>query len=145
MPVLLFGPIKHVVANLNTGKDTSRILLQHHGKLLHPLGWIRPFPFVGQLLDGSRFCHFFEGCESVQNNPPLPAHVAGFTEHAASSKFDEQGTGGLDARHPVGRVPHGDGRYPCVFDHPLNQTHGLMAFRSDRHKEKDVNRLGLNP
>src|SRR5208283_846055 len=86
-----------------------------------------------------------EGRESVQNDPPLAVYVAGLTEHAASRKLDEQGTRRFYTGHSVGRVPHGDGRYPRFLNHPLNQTHGLMALRSDRHKEKDVDRLGLYP
>ena len=109
------------------------------------LSRIGPLPLVGQLRDGSRFRHCSEGRESVQNDPPLAAHIAGFTEHAAARKLNQQGTRGFDAGHPVGHVPHGDCRYPRFLDRPLNQTHGLMALRSDRHKEKEVNRLGLYP
>jgi len=38
-----------------------------------------------------------------------------------------------------------ESRYPRFLNNPLNQTHDLMALRSDRHKEKDVDRLGLYP
>lgn len=86
-----------------------------------------------------------EGRKSVHNYPPLAVHIAGFPKHAASRKLDEQGAGRFDVGHPVGRVPHGNRRYPRFLDHPLNQTYGLMALRSDRYKEKDIDRLGLYP
>ena len=108
-------------------------------------GGIRPFPSIGQLLNGSRFRHCLKGLQGIQNDPPLAAHVAGFAKHAAPRKPDEQCPRRFDAGHPVRRVSHGDGRYTGFLHHPLNQTHGLMTLGSDGHKEKDVNGLGSYP
>ena len=66
---------------------------------------------------------------------PLPLHVARFTEHTTARKLDQHGPGRLDVRHSVGGITHRDGGNAGFLYQALNQTHGLMAFRSDRHQE----------
>ena len=94
---------------------------------------IRPLPLVRQLLDRARFGHGLQGIQCIQDNAALAVDIARLSEHAAASKLNQQGPGRLDGRHPL-RIAHGDGGDSRFFGHSLNQTHGLMALRSDRHQ-----------
>lgn len=48
-------------------------------------------------------------------------------------------------RHSVWRIAHRDRWNSGFLDQALNQTHGLMTFRSDRHQKKDVDPGGFDP
>lgn len=106
---------------------------------------IGSFPLVGQFLNGARFGHGPQGVQGIKNDAFLAFHVSRFTKHTTPCKFYKQGPRRLDVGHPIWRIAHGDGGNPCLLCHPLNQTHGLMTFRSDRHQEKDVNPFGPDP
>lgn len=99
---------------------------------------IRLLPAIGQFLNRSGFGHGLQGRQCIQNDAPLAFDVARFTEHAAARKLDQQGPRRLDMRHAVGGIAHGDGPQTGFLGHALNQTHGLMAFGSDRQQKKDI-------
>jgi hypothetical protein len=46
--------------------------------------------------------------------------------------------------HTIGRVARRDGGNPRFFYQTLNQTHGLMTLRSDRHQKNDVDSRSYN-
>ena len=96
---------------------------------------IRSIPFVWQLLDGSRFGHGLQGLQRIQNDASLAFDIARFAEHTAARKFDQQGPGRLDVRHSIAGIAHRNSGNSRFLDQALNQTHGLMAFRSDRHQK----------
>jgi hypothetical protein len=48
-------------------------------------------------------------------------------------------------RHSVGGIAHRDRPNTGFLYHALNQTHGLMALRSDRQQKKDVDSCGFDP
>ena len=103
--------------------------------ILPRLLWIRLLPSVRQLLNCTRFGHGLQGLKRIQNNAPLAFDVARFTEHTTARKLDKHGPGRLDVSHAVGGIAHRDSGNSRFLYQALNQTHGLMTFRSDRHQE----------
>ena len=91
-----------------------------------------------------RFGHGLQGLQRIQNNAPLAFHVARFTEHTTACKLDKHGPGGLDVSHSLGGIARRDSGNSGFLYQTLNQTHGLMTFRSDRHQEEDVDPCGFD-
>jgi hypothetical protein len=46
--------------------------------------------------------------------------------------------------HSVGGISHRDSGNSRFLHQALNQTHGLMTFRSNRHQEEDLDPCGLD-
>ena len=92
-----------------------------------------------------RFGHGLQGLKPIHNYAPLAFDIARFTEHTAARKLDQHGPGWLDKSHAVCGITHGDGGNSRFLYQALNQTHGLMTFRSDRYQEEDVDPRGFDP
>ncbi len=139
------GPVfalKSYASASDSGRKTTSINGAHllgsfhyFFKILPRLRRVRLLPSVRQLLNCPRFGHGLQGLQRIQNNAPLAFHVARFTEHTTACKLDKHGPGGLDVSHSVGGIARRDSGNSGFLYQTLNQTHGLMTFRSDRHQE----------
>ena len=97
---------------------------------------IRPFPAVWELDYLSGLGHGLKGLQAVPDDPALAQPVFGFAEHASPGELHDQSPRRPGILHAIRTVAHGQGRDAGGLHHPLNQTHGLMAFRSDRHRKQ---------
>jgi len=86
-----------------------------------------------------------EQSEGFQDHRSLQSRVIRLPERISERKRDEQNAGRPYLAGHLFRHAEGDGGDARVFQEPLDQTHGLMAHRSDRDQQRHIYPVLLEP
>src|SRR3990172_860720 len=91
-----------------------------------------PLPRPRRVHDGAWLGRVRQHRQRLPNNAALRFSVPCRTERRAKWEFDEQGARWFDV---LGDLPAQENAHGCdtrLFQNPRNQSHGLLADRSDR-------------
>ena len=95
-------------------------------------------PDIGRLQGRARDPGALQQAQRVLHNPALGLVVMGLAAGVAEWEVAEGEARHAALLHDVAGAAHEHGGNAVRFQVPRDQTHGLVANRSNRHKERDV-------